>query len=194
MRNATDDFSEENILGRGGFGAVYKGKFQDRTEIAVKRMESGVVNDKALADFKSEIEVLSKVRHCHLLALLGYCLDGDERILVYEYMPQGTLSRHLFNWKEEGLKPLEWKRRLTIALDVGRGVEYLHGLAHWSFIHRDLKPFDILLGDDMRAKVADFGLVRLVPEHGKNSIETRVAVTFAYLAPECIGNKYIFCI
>ncbi|RVW34562.1 Receptor-like kinase TMK2 [Vitis vinifera] len=113
----------------------------------------------------------------------GYCLDGNERLLVYEYMPQGTLSRHLFNWKEEGMKPLEWMKRLSIALDVARGVEYLHGLAHQSFIHRDLKPSNILLGDDMRAKVADFGLVRLAPE-GKASIETRLAGTFGYLAPE----------
>ncbi|CBI26796.3 unnamed protein product, partial [Vitis vinifera] len=116
LRNVTNNFSEENVLGRGGFGT-------------------------------------------------------------------GTLSRHLFNWKEEGMKPLEWMKRLSIALDVARGVEYLHGLAHQSFIHRDLKPSNILLGDDMRAKVADFGLVRLAPE-GKASIETRLAGTFGYLAPE----------
>ncbi|KAM7269505.1 hypothetical protein ACFE04_025002 [Oxalis oulophora] len=90
------------------------------------------------------------------VALLGYCLDGNERLLVYEYMPQGTfympqgtLSRHVFNWRNEGLKPLEWMRRLTIALDVARGVEYLHSLAHQSFIHRDLKPSNILLGIDL---------------------------------------------
>ncbi|CAH1436923.1 unnamed protein product [Lactuca virosa] len=121
--------------------------------------------------------------HRNLVALLGYCLDGNEKLLVYEYMPQGTLSRHLFNWPEEGLNPLEWTRRLAIALDVARGVEYLHGLAQQSFIHRDLKPSNILLGDDMRAKVGDFGLVRLAPE-GKGSIETRIAGTFGYLAPE----------
>ncbi|KAG2715232.1 hypothetical protein I3760_03G067500 [Carya illinoinensis] len=183
LRNVTNNFSEENILGQGGFGTVYKGELHDGTKIAVKRMESGVIAGKGLAEFKSEIAVLTKVRHRHLVALLGYCLDGNERLLVYEYMPQGTLSRHLFNWAEEGLKPLGWTKRLTIALDVARGVEYLHGLAHQSFIHRDLKPSNILLGDDMRSKVADFGLVRLAPE-GKGSIETRVAGTFGYLAPE----------
>lgn len=183
LRNVTNNFSEANILGRGGFGTVYKGELHDGTKIAVKRMESGVVADKGLNEFKSEIAVLTKVRHRHLVALLGYCLDGNERLLVYEYMPQGTLSRYLFNWKEEGLKPLEWTRRLTIALDVARGVEYLHSLAHRSFIHRDLKPSNILLGDDLRAKVADFGLVRLAPE-GKASFETRLAGTFGYLAPE----------
>ncbi|KAF9664132.1 hypothetical protein SADUNF_Sadunf17G0124400 [Salix dunnii] len=183
LRNVTNNFSEGNILGRGGFGVVYKGELHDGTKIAVKRMESGVISGKGLTEFKSEIAVLTKVRHRHLVALLGYCLDGNEKLLVYEYMPQGTLSRHIFNWAEEGLKPLEWTRRLTIALDVARGVEYLHGLAHQSFIHRDLKPSNILLGDDMRAKVSDFGLVRLAPE-GKGSIETRIAGTFGYLAPE----------
>lgn len=183
LKNVTNNFSEDNILGQGGFGTVYKGELHDGTKIAVKRMESGVIAGKGLNEFKSEIAVLTKVRHRNLVALLGYCLDGNERLLVYEYIPQGTLSRHLFNWAEEGLKPLEWTRRLSIALDVARGVEYLHTLAHQSFIHRDLKPSNILLGDDMRAKVADFGLVRLAPE-GKASVETRIAGTFGYLAPE----------
>ncbi|KAL3527430.1 hypothetical protein ACH5RR_012086 [Cinchona calisaya] len=183
LKNVTNNFSEENILGQGGFGTVYKGALHDGTEIAVKRMESGVLTAKRLDEFKSEITVLTKVRHRHLVALIGYCLDGNEKLLVYEYMPQGTLTRHLLNWASEGLKPLGWTKRLTIALDVARGVEYLHGLAHQSFIHRDLKPSNILLGDDMRAKVGDFGLVRLAPE-GKGSIETRIAGTFGYLAPE----------
>lgn len=190
LKSVTNNFSRENILGQGGFGTVYKGELHDGTKIAVKRMECGVIAGKGTAEFKSEIAVLTKVRHRHLVALLGYCLDGNEKLLVYEYMPQGTLSRHLFNWANEGLQPLEWKRRLTIALDVARGVEYLHGLAHQSFIHRDLKPSNILLGDDMRAKVADFGLVRLAPE-GKGSIETRIAGTFGYLAPEYAGNLFL---
>jgi serine/threonine protein kinase len=123
------------------------------------------------------------------VSLLGYCLDGNERILVYEYMPQGTLSQHLFEWKEHNLRPLEWKKRLSIALDVARGVEYLHSLAQQTFIHRDLKPSNILLGDDMKAKVADFGLVRLAPADGKCvSVETRLAGTFGYLAPEYAGD------
>ncbi|KAK4745557.1 hypothetical protein SAY87_011869 [Trapa incisa] len=183
LTDVTNNFSEGNVLGRGGFGTVYKGELHDGTKIAVKRMESSVVSKKGLTEFKSEIAVLTKVRHRHLVALIGYCLDGNERLLVYEFMPQGTLSRHLFHWKEEGLKPLQWNRRLSIALDVARGVEYLHSLAHQTFIHRDLKPSNILLGDDMRAKVADFGLVRLAPE-GKGSIETCLAGTFGYLAPE----------
>ncbi|KAL7189534.1 hypothetical protein ACSBR1_039228 [Camellia fascicularis] len=116
-------------------------------------MESGAMGTKGMNEFQVEIAVLTKVRHRHLVALLGYCINGNERLL-----------------------------RVTIALDMARGVEYLHGLAQQSFIHRDLKPSNILLGDDMRAKVADFGLVKNAPD-GKYSLETRLAGTFGYLAP-----------
>jgi serine/threonine protein kinase len=104
-------------------------------------------------------------------------------------MPQGTLGQHLFECHDYGYTPLTWKQRITIALDVARGVEYLHSLAQQSFIHRDLKPSNILLGDSMRAKVADFGLVKNAPD-GKYSVETRLAGTFGYLAPEYAGNLF----
>ncbi|GAV57313.1 Pkinase domain-containing protein/LRR_1 domain-containing protein/LRRNT_2 domain-containing protein/LRR_6 domain-containing protein [Cephalotus follicularis] len=183
LRNVTKNFAAENELGRGGFGVVYKGELDDGTKIAVKRMEAGVISNKALDEFQAEIAVLSKVRHRHLVSLLGYSIEGNERILVYEYMPQGALSRHLFHWKSFNLEPLSWKRRLNIALDVARGMEYLHSLAHRSFIHRDLKSSNILLGDDFKAKVSDFGLVKLAPD-GEKSVATRLAGTFGYLAPE----------
>ncbi|XWS22321.1 hypothetical protein CRYUN_Cryun29cG0023800 [Craigia yunnanensis] len=183
LRQVTDNFCEANILGRGGFGVVYKGELHDGTQIAVKRMECVATGTKGMNEFQAEIAVLTKVRHRHLVALLGYCINGNERLLVYEYMPQGTLGQHLFEWQENGYAPLTWKQRVAIALDVARGVEYLHSLAQQSFIHRDLKPSNILLGDDMRAKVADFGLVKNAPE-GKYSVETRLAGTFGYLAPE----------
>ncbi|XP_061369164.1 receptor-like kinase TMK4 [Gastrolobium bilobum] len=183
LRQATNNFSEDNIVGRGGFGVVYKGELHDGTKIAVKRMESGPIGSKGMNEFQAEIAVLTKVRHRHLVALLGYCMNGNERLLVYEYMPQGTLTEHLFDWRENGCAPLTWKQRIAIALDVARGVEYLHSLAQQSFIHRDLKPSNILLADDMRAKVADFGLVKNAPD-GKYSVETRLAGTFGYLAPE----------
>ncbi|KAK7306423.1 hypothetical protein VNO77_44362 [Canavalia gladiata] len=183
LRQVTNNFSEDNILGRGGFGVVYKGELHDGTKIAVKRMESVATGSKGMNEFQAEIAVLSKVRHRHLVALLGYCINGNERLLVYEYMPQGTLTQHLFDWGENACAPLTWKQRVAIALDVARGVEYLHSLAQQSFIHRDLKPSNILLGDDMRAKVADFGLVKNAPD-GKYSVETRLAGTFGYLAPE----------
>ncbi|XAR60183.1 Non-specific serine/threonine protein kinase [Bertholletia excelsa] len=183
LRNVTNNFSPENELGRGGFGAVYKGELEDGTKIAVKRMEAGVLSSKVLDEFRSEIAVLSKVRHRHLVSLLGYSIEGNERLLVYEYVPQGALSRHLFHWKSLNLEPLSWTRRLNIALDVARGMEYLHTLAHESFIHRDLKSSNILLGDDFRAKVSDFGLVKNAPDR-ERSVATRLAGTFGYLAPE----------
>ncbi|KAG5242868.1 receptor protein kinase [Salix suchowensis] len=183
LRQVTENFSENNILGKGGFGVVYMGELHDGTKIAVKRMESGAMGTKGMNEFQAEIAVLTKVRHRHLVALLGYCVNGNERLLVYEYMPQGTLAQHLFEWQELGYPPLSWKQRVTIALDVARGVEYLHSLAQQSFIHRDLKPSNILLGNDMRAKVADFGLVKNAPD-GNYSMETRLAGTFGYLAPE----------
>uniref|UniRef100_A0A7N0TS23 non-specific serine/threonine protein kinase n=1 Tax=Kalanchoe fedtschenkoi TaxID=63787 RepID=A0A7N0TS23_KALFE len=183
LKQVTGNFSEDNIIGRGGFGVVYKGELHDGTMIAVKRMECHDMGNKGLTEFKAEIAVLTKVRHRHLVALLGYCINDGERILVYEYMPQGTLGQHLFEYKSLGYPPLTWMQRVTIALDVARGVEYLHSLARESFIHRDLKPSNILLGDDMRAKVADFGLVKSAPD-GKYSMETKLAGTFGYLAPE----------
>ncbi|KAJ6296413.1 hypothetical protein OIU78_024295 [Salix suchowensis] len=155
LRLVTDNFSENNILGKGGFGVVYKGELHDGTKIAVKRMESGAMGTKGMNEFQAEIAVLTK----------------------------GNLAQHLFEWQELGYPPLTWKQRVTIALDVARGVEYLHSLAQQSFIHRDLKPSNILLGDDMRAKVADFGLVKNAPD-GKYSMETKLAGTFGYLAPE----------
>lgn len=186
LRQVTDNFSEANILGKGGFGVVYKGELHDGTKIAVKRMESNAMGTKGMNEFQAEIAVLTKVRHRHLVALLGYCINGHERLLVYEYMPQGTLAQRLFEWRDNCYTPLTWKQRVTIALDVARGVEYLHSLAQQSFIHRDLKPSNILIGNDMRAKVADFGLVKHAPD-GKYSLETRLAGTFGYLAPEYAG-------
>ncbi|GJX06413.1 receptor-like kinase TMK4, partial [Tanacetum coccineum] len=183
LQKATDDFSDEKVLGKGGFGVVYKGELDDGTKIAVKRRKSGVNATKWMNEFLAEIQVLTKVRHRHLVALLGYCIDGNESLLVYEYMPKGTLSQHLFKWRENESPPLSWKQRVSIGLDVGRGVEYLHSLAQESFIHRDLKPANILLGDGMRAKVADFGLLKITPD-GNYSVETRVAGTLGYLAPE----------
>nr|XP_016441111.1 PREDICTED: receptor-like kinase TMK3 [Nicotiana tabacum] len=183
LRKVTNNFAPENELGRGGFGVVYKGELEHGTHIAVKRMESAIINSKALDEFQAEIAVLSKVRHRHLVSLLGYSIEGNERLLVYEYMSKGALSRHLFRWKSLNLEPLSWVKRLNIALDVARGMEYLHNLAHQSFIHRDLKSSNILLDDGFRAKVSDFGLVKLAPDK-ERSVATRLAGTFGYLAPE----------
>lgn len=189
LRKVTNNFAKENELGHGGFGVVYKGELEDGTKLAVKRMEAGPVGNKALSEFRTEISVLSEVRHRNLVSLLGYSVEGNEKLLVYEYMPQGALSRHLFHWKSSNLEPLSWTRRLNIALDVARGVEYLHNLAHQTFIHRDLKSSNVLLDEDFRAKVADFGLVKLALDT-ESSVATRLAGTFGYLAPEYAGTVY----
>ncbi|KAF5767920.1 putative protein kinase RLK-Pelle-LRR-IX family [Helianthus annuus] len=160
LKNPTKNFAKESKSKHGGFGVIYKGQLDDGTKIAVKRMESGVISNKALDEFESEISVLTKVRHRHLVSLLG---------------------------KNFKLEPLSWKKRLIIALDVARCMEYLHTLAHQCFIDRDLKSSNILLGDDFRAKVSDFGLVKLVPDGGK-SIMTRVAGTFGYVAHKYAGK------
>lgn len=183
LRGATRNFAQDNVLGRGGFGVVYRGELHDGTMIAVKRMEAVAVSNKALDEFQAEIAVLTKVRHRNLVSILGYAIEGNERLLVYEYMPNGALSKHLFHWKQLQLEPLSWKKRLNIALDVARGMEYLHNLGHHRFIHRDLKSANILLGDDFLAKVADFGLMKDAPD-GNYSVATRLAGTFGYLAPE----------
>lgn len=191
LREVTNDFSQENVVGRGGFGVVYKGQLVDDTMLAVKRMEAGVMSGKGMNEFQTEIAVLSTVRHRHLVSLLGYSCEGNERLLVYEYMPQGALSRHLFLWKTLNLDPLCWTKRLNIALDVAKGVEYLHSMAQHSFIHRDLKSANILLDDKFRAKVSDFGLVKLALDTDK-SFATRLAGTFGYMAPEYAGRKLCF--
>ncbi|CAI5977584.1 unnamed protein product [Closterium sp. NIES-64] len=184
IRAATGGFAAENIIGKGGFGTVYKGELADGTGVAVKRMEVQQLAKKGDSEFQAEIEVLSSVRHRHLLGLLGYAVEGNERVLVYQLMARGPLSRHLFDHRRLALPPLTWRARVSVALDVARGVEYLHSLAHTSFIHRDLKASNILLDEGMRARVADFGLVKHSKGDGMQSIETRIAGTFGYLAPE----------
>ncbi|KAI5056384.1 hypothetical protein GOP47_0028202 [Adiantum capillus-veneris] len=191
LQMATDNFSAEFYLGRGGFGSVYKGRLDDGTLVAVKRMETGVMTSQGQREFQSEVNVLTKLRHRHIVAILGYCIEGDEKALVYEYMPAGTLSQHLFGWSRGGLSPLSWKSRLSIVLDVARGLEYLHGLAQSRFIHRDLKPSNILLDENLRAKISDFGLMRLVPEGEQQSVQTLVAGTIGYLAPEYANTGHI---
>ncbi|XP_019098183.1 PREDICTED: receptor-like kinase TMK4 [Camelina sativa] len=191
LRQATNDFSEENILGEGGSGIVYKGVQHDGTIIAIKRINVGAVDERATNEFKSEIKVLTSLRHKHLVPLLGFCNDGNEKLLVYEYMPLGTLAHHLFEWSNRGYTPLTWNQRIVIALDIAPGVQYLHGLARRNYIHGDLKPSNVLIGDGIRAKISDFGCIKLIPE-GIESVETATVVgTFGYLDPDYVGTKRV---
>ncbi|KAK8923470.1 putative receptor protein kinase TMK1 [Platanthera zijinensis] len=183
LRKATNNFSEDSILGRGGFGVVYKGVLGNGVLVAVKRCVLDMLSMKGVAEFKAEIGLIGKARHRHLVSLLGYCEHERERLLVYEYMPEGTLAQHLFDREGSVYCPLTWKQRLTIALDVAKAMEYLHNFMQGSFIHRDLKPSNILLDHDLRGKVSDFGLLKLAGDNEK-SMATRLAGTFGYLAPE----------
>ncbi|KAL0906588.1 hypothetical protein M5K25_025092 [Dendrobium thyrsiflorum] len=183
LRKATNNFSEDNILGKGGFGVVYKGVLSNGMVVAVKRCVLDMLSMKGVAEFKAEIGLIGKARHRHLVSLVGYCEHESERLLVYEYMPEGTLAQHLFDMEGSRYCPLTWKQRLTIALDVAKAMEYLHSFMQGSFIHRDLKPSNILLDKDLRGKVSDFGLLKLAGDNEK-SMATRLAGTFGYLAPE----------
>ncbi|CAI5977121.1 unnamed protein product [Closterium sp. NIES-64] len=207
IRRATGGFSPSHVVGRGGFGTVYRGDMPDGSTVAVKRMEAGPVTEAGTREFLAEVGVLCKVRHRNLVALLGHVMDHHERLLVFEYMHLGPLSQHLFDPTRHGHRPLTWTERLVVAVDVARGVEYLHSLAGGrdSIVHRDLKPANVLLDSRRRAKVADFGLAKLLlrpmlpPGGGSGreggcgrgmdseiapSVETRLAGTFGYLAPE----------
>ncbi|RIA05024.1 hypothetical protein BRARA_K00629 [Brassica rapa] len=190
LRVATNNFGVENLLGGGGFGSVYRGTLQDGRDIAVKKMDQADFAGKGLKEFESEVTVLTKVHHRNLVSLYGYSIEGNDRLVVYQYMPQGTLSKHLFHWSDHSLRPLDWTTRLNIALDVARAVEYLHTLAlqSQSYIHRDLKPPNILLGDDLRAKVSDFGLVTAT-EEDRESVKTKCRGTPGYMAPEYLDGR-----
>ncbi|XP_056847349.1 receptor-like kinase TMK2 [Raphanus sativus] len=180
LREATQDFSIS--IGKGGSGFVYQGKLKDGREIAVKKMVV-TAGGTGCSVFDAEVRVLSRVRHRNIVSLHGYCIQGDERLLVYELMAQGSLSKHLEKGYEA--QKLDWSRRLIVALDVARGLEYLHTLASESqiYIHRDVKSANILLGKDLRAKIADFGYVRATTED-REPINTACVGTLGYMAPE----------
>lgn len=180
LKKATGDFADGNVIGSGGFGKVYRGELAGGLVVAVKRHIRG--SGQGHTQFFMELEVLSKVRHRHLVSLIGYCHEKNEMILVYEFMPGGTLRDHICS--RATATPLSWKKRLEIAIGAARGVEYLHhGLAP-AIIHRDLKSTNILLDGALRAKVGDFGLSRNGPEGDMTHISTVVRGSFGYVDPE----------
>ncbi|CAN6936482.1 unnamed protein product [Brassica oleracea] len=179
LREATQDFSIS--VGTGGSGSVYQGKLKDGREIAVKKVDTA--DGKGYGLFDAELSVLPRVRHRNIVSLHGYCIVGDERLLVYELMAHGALSKHLR--KEGKAERLDWSRRLVIALDVARGLEYLHTLASQSqiYIHPDVKSANVLLGEDLRAKIGDFGFAWATTED-REPIDTKCVGTPGYTAPE----------
>ncbi|KAL5727267.1 hypothetical protein ACHQM5_000483 [Ranunculus cassubicifolius] len=179
VQYATNDFDESHVIGSGGFGKVYKGVLRDNTNVAVKRSHPG--SGQGLSEFTSEITVLSRIRHRHLVSLVGYCEENGEMILVYELMEKGALRDHLYG---STLPHLSWTQRLEILIGAAKGLHYLHTGSAQGIIHRDVKSTNILLDKNNVAKVADFGLSRSGPGHNETHVSTVVKGSFGYLDPE----------
>ncbi|KAJ7295433.1 hypothetical protein O6H91_Y189100 [Diphasiastrum complanatum] len=179
LKKATNNFSDSNQIGAGGYGKVYKGILLTGEVVAIKRAEGGSLQ--GATEFKNEIELLSRVHHRNLVGLIGFCYEQGEQMLVYEYMSNGTIREHIFS--KDSSEDFHWRRRLEIALGSAKGLSYLHELANPPIIHRDVKSANILLDDKLVAKVADFGLSKLVDD-GKAHVSTQVKGTMGYLDPE----------
>ncbi|XP_015867769.1 proline-rich receptor-like protein kinase PERK15 [Ziziphus jujuba] len=175
---ATDNFSPDNLLGQGGFGYVHKGILPNGKQVAIKQLKAESVQGDR--EFRAEVEVISRIHHRHLVSLVGYCISGEQRLLIYEFVSNGTLEFHLHG---KGRPTMNWPTRMKIALGSARGLAYLHEDCQPKIIHRDIKAANILLEDDFVPKVADFGLARFSSDSDTH-VSTRVMGTFGYLAPE----------
>ncbi|XP_019707010.2 receptor-like serine/threonine-protein kinase SD1-8 isoform X1 [Elaeis guineensis] len=177
---ATNNFSIQNKLGEGGFGPVYKGKLGDEQEIAVKRLAKTSVQ--GLDEFKNEVMLIAKLQHRNLVRLLGCCVQGEERMLIYEYMPNRSLDAFLFDKAKAAL--LDWRTRYHIIVGIARGILYLHQDSRFRIIHRDLKASNILLDKEMNPKISDFGMARIFGGDETEANTRRVVGTYGYMSPE----------
>ncbi|KAI4374087.1 hypothetical protein MLD38_012125 [Melastoma candidum] len=177
---ATDNFSIVNRLGQGGFGTVYKGVMSDGTEIAVKRLSE--LSGQGDAEFRNEINLIAKLQHRNLVKMLGFCLQDNEKILVYEYLPNRSLDIFLFDESKKSV--LDWRKRFDIAMGIARGLMYLHQDSRLKIIHRDLKASNILLDETMDPKIADFGMAKMCCRDQNEGKTRRVVGTYGYMSPE----------
>ncbi|OIT37931.1 PREDICTED: serine/threonine-protein kinase CDL1 [Nicotiana attenuata] len=184
LHSATGGFGKSNVIGHGAFGSVYRGVLQDGRKVAVKLMDQA--GKQGEDEFKVEVELLCRLRSPYLLPLIGYCSESSHKLLVYEFMANGGLQEHLYpiNGSNNFCPKLDWKTRLTIALEAAKGLEYLHEHVNPPIIHRDLKSSNILLDKNFHAKVSDFGLAKLGSDKAGGHVSTRVLGTQGYVAPE----------
>eukprot|EP00250_Pteridium_aquilinum_P006283 c16232_g1_i1 orf=678-2141(+) len=181
LATAAENFRADCLIGEGGFGPVYKGRLVNGQAVAIKQLDrEGLQGNR---EFLVEVLMLSLLHHDNLVNLIGYCADGDQRLLVYEFMPLGSLEDHLHDLPADK-RPLDWTTRMKIAAGAAKGLEYLHDTANPPVIYRDLKSSNILLGDNYYPKLSDFGLAKLGPVGDKTHVSTRVMGTYGYCAPE----------
>ncbi|KAK1396863.1 putative serine/threonine-protein kinase NAK [Heracleum sosnowskyi] len=197
LKNSTRNFRPDSVLGEGGFGSVYKG-WVDEHSLAASRPGIGIViavkrlNQDGLQGHKewlAEINYLGQLRHPNLVKLIGYCLEDDHRLLVYEFMPKGSMENHLFR-RGPRYETFSWGLRMKVALGAARGLAFLHG-AETKVIYRDFKTSNILLDSNFNAKLSDFGLARDGPEDDKSHVSTRVMGTYGYAAPEYMSTGHL---
>lgn len=180
ITKATKGFSINNKLGEGGFGPVYKGTLSDGHEIAVKRLSR--CSGQGLHEFKNEVALIAKLQHRNLVKLLGCCLQGEEKMLIYEYMPNKSLDFFIFDQTRSKL--LDWSMRFHIICGIARGLLYLHQDSRLRIIHRDLKASNVLLDREMNSKISDFGMARSFGGDQHEGSTNRVVGTYGYMAPE----------
>uniref|UniRef100_A0ACD5UN09 Uncharacterized protein n=1 Tax=Avena sativa TaxID=4498 RepID=A0ACD5UN09_AVESA len=185
LQEATENFSEKNKLGEGGFGIVYKGILPDGQEIAVKKLLE--TSGHGLQELHNEVLLLAELQHKNLVRLQGFCSHRDDTLLVYEYIKNGSLDNFLFDSREKST--VSWEQQYNIILGIAKGILYLHEDSSMRIIHRDLKPNNILLADDMDPKIADFGLARLLGEGHTHTKTARAAGTLGYMAPEAVPGR-----
>ncbi|KAM0050684.1 putative protein kinase RLK-Pelle-DLSV family [Helianthus debilis subsp. tardiflorus] len=182
VKEATNDFSESNKLGEGGFGSVYKGNLQNGQDIAVKRLSKD--SGQGENEFKNEVMLVAKLQHRNLVRFLGFSLEGTERLLIYEFMPNASLDQFIFDPTKCAL--LDWIKRNKIIKGVARGLLYLHEDSRLRIIHRDLKASNVLLDEEMNPKIADFGMARLFNIQETHGCTNRIVGTYGYMPPEYV--------